>query len=106
LVFLAHHVGGWKDALHIVKPDTLLRWHRRGFKLYWRRKSQGIPRRAQISEETMALIKAMAIEDRLWGAPRIRDELHKLGIRVSKRTIQRYMRQARRGLPPRQKSQT
>lgn len=39
LVFLAHHVGGWKDALHIVKPDTVLRWHRQGFKLYWRQKS-------------------------------------------------------------------
>jgi hypothetical protein len=41
LVFLAHHLRGWKDALHIVKPDTVLRWHRRGFKLYWRHKSQG-----------------------------------------------------------------
>lgn len=48
----------------------------------------------------------MTVENRLWGAPRIRDDLRKLGIRVSKRTIQRYMRQARRGLPPRQKSQT
>jgi putative transposase len=106
LVFLAHHIGGWKDALHIVKPDTVLRWHRQGFKLYWRRKSRGTPRRPQISEKTVALIKEMAIENRSWGAPRIRDELRKLGIRVSKRTIQRYMRQTRRGLPPQQKSQT
>jgi len=99
-------VAGWKDALYIVKPDTVLRWHRQGFKLYWRQKSKGTSRRPQISEETMALIKAMAVENRLWGAPRIRDELRKLGIQVSKRTIQRYMCQARRGLPPQQKGQT
>jgi putative transposase len=84
----------------------VLRWHRQGFKLYWRQKSKGTSRRPQISEETVALIKEMAIENRWWGAPRIHDELRKLGIRVSKRTIQRYMRQARRGLPPQQKSQT
>jgi hypothetical protein len=58
---------GWKDALHIVKPDTLLRWHRQGFKLYWRQKSKGTVRRSQISEETIALIKEMAVENRLWG---------------------------------------
>ncbi len=67
LVFLVHHVGGWKDALHIAKPDTVLRWHRQGFKLYWRQKSQGTPRRPQISEETIALIKEMALENRWWG---------------------------------------
>jgi putative transposase len=106
LVFLAHHMGGWKDALHIVKPDTVLRWYRQGFKLYWRQKSKGTPRRPQISGETVALINEMAVENRWWGAPRIHDELRKLVIRVSKRTIQRYMRQARRGLPPQQKSQT
>lgn len=106
LVVLTHHVEEWKNALHIVKPDTVLRWHRQGFKLYWRQKSKGTQHRPQISEATIALIKAMAVENRLWGAPRIRDELRKLGICVSKRTIQRYLRQARRGLPPQQKSQT
>ncbi|NWG12762.1 MAG: transposase [Acidobacteria bacterium] len=106
LVLLAHQVVGWKDALHIVKPDTLLRWHRQGFKLYWWQKSKGTPRRPQISDETIALIRAMAVENRLWGVPRIRDELRKLGIRVSKRTVQRYMRQARRVLLPQQKGQT
>lgn len=65
VVFLAHHVGGWGDVLHIVKPDTLLRW-RQGFKLYWRQKSQGTSRRPQISEETIVLIKEMVIENRLW----------------------------------------
>jgi putative transposase len=106
LVLLAHRVRGWKDALHIVQPDTLVRWHRQGFKLYWRRKSKATTRPPRLSEETIALIKEMAVENRLWGSPRIRDELRKLGIRVSKRTIQKYMRQARRSLPPQQKSQT
>jgi len=98
--------GGWKDALHVVQPDTLLRWHRQGFKLYWRRKSKGTARQPRITEDMIALVKEIAVENRLWGSPRIRDELRKLGIRVSKRTIQKYMRQARRGLPPQKKSQT
>jgi hypothetical protein len=106
LVLLANKVLGWKDALHIVKPDTLIRWHRQGSRLFWRRKSQGQRHRAPLAPETIALIKEMALENRLWGSPRIRDELRKLGIRVSKRTVQKYMRQARRGLPPERKSQT
>ena len=88
LVFLAHFTKFWKQALHIVQPDTLLRWHREMFRKYWRRKSQGKPK---ISLETIALIQEMAKENRLWGAERIRGELMKLGIEVSKRTIQRYM---------------
>ena len=106
LVLLASQVRGWKDALHMVKPDTLLKWHRQGFRLFWRRKSQGQTRRRRIAPETIALIKEMAVENRLWGSPRIRDELLKLGIKVSKRTVQKVMRQARRGLPPEPKSQT
>jgi putative transposase len=65
-----------------------LRWHRELFQFYWRRKSQGKPK---ISPETIALIEKMAKENGLWGAERIRGELLKLGIEVSKRTIQRYM---------------
>ncbi len=106
LVLLAHRACGWKDALYIVQPDTLVRWHRRGFKLYWRWKSKGTTRPPRLSEETIALIKEMAVENRLWGSPRIRDELRKLGIRVSKRTIQKYMRQAGRSLSSQRKSQT
>ena len=106
LVVLASKVRGWKDALHIVKPDTLLKWHRQGFRLFWKRKSQGQSRKTRLSPETIALISKMAIENRLWGAPRIRDELLKLGIKVGKRTGQKYIRQARRGLPPERKSQT
>jgi transposase InsO family protein len=88
LVFLSHFTTFWKQALHIVQPDTLLRWHRELFGMYWRKKSQGKPK---ISAETIALIEKMAKENQLWGAERIRGELLKLGIEVSKRSIQRYM---------------
>lgn len=92
LVVLARWARCWKDALAIVKPDTLLGWHRQGCRLYWRRKSRPTVRQPRISQETVDLIKQMAVENRLWGAKRIRGELQKLGICVSKRTIQRYMR--------------
>jgi putative transposase len=106
LVLLASWVRGWKDVLFVVKPETLKKWHREGFRLYWRRKSKGKPRQPRISPEAIALIQQMAVENRTWGAKRIRDELRKLGHRVSKRTIRKYMRQARRDLPPRQSGQT
>jgi transposase InsO family protein len=86
----------WHQALHIVQPDTLLRWHRDMFRLYWRRKSMNHRRTPRISPETIQLIQQMAQENRLWGAERIRGELLKLGIRVSKRTIQRYMPKKRK----------
>jgi transposase InsO family protein len=88
LVFLSHFTKFWKQALHIVQPDTLLRWHRELFGMYWRKKSQGKPK---ISTETIALIQKMAKENLMWGAERIRGELLKLGIEVSKRTVQRYI---------------
>jgi putative transposase len=100
LVVLARWARHWKDALAIVKPDTLLGWHRQGFRLYWRHKSRTTSRKPRIAQATIDLIKQMAVENRLWGAKRIRGELKKLGIQVSKRTIQRYMRQARKALPP------
>jgi putative transposase len=88
LVFLSHFTKFWKQALHIIQPDTLLRWHRELFQFYWRRKSQGKPK---ITPETISLIQGMAKENQLWGAERIRGELLKLRIEVSKRTVQRYM---------------
>jgi transposase InsO family protein len=100
LVLLASQVQAWKNALWIVKPETLLRWHRQGFKLFWRQKSKGQTRKPRLSEETITLIKQMAVENRRWGSKRIRGELLKLGIRVNKGTIRRYMWQARRKLPP------
>ena len=82
LVFLSHFTAFWRQALHIVQPDTLLRWHRELFQFfYWVRKLQSKPK---IPPETIALIEKMAKENGLWGAERIRGELLKLGIEVIK----------------------
>jgi transposase InsO family protein len=104
LVLLASRLRAWRQALLIVQPETVLRWHRQGFRLFWRRKSR--PRSApqpKVAAETIALIREMAAANRLWGAERIRGELLKLGIRVAKTTVQRHMRDAR---PPRRSRQT
>jgi len=82
-VFLAKLTKYWHQALHIVQPDTLLRWHRDLFRLYWRRKSKPHRSTPRLSPETIKLIQKMAQENRLWGAERIRGELLKLGIKVS-----------------------
>jgi putative transposase len=103
LVLLASRLRTWAGALVIVRPETVLRWHRAGFRLFWRRKSR--PRSAskpRVAAETIALIREMAATNRLWGADRIRGGLLKLDIRVSKRTIQRYLRRAR---PPHRSGQ-
>jgi putative transposase len=95
LVLLARLARGWRAALLIVQPETLLRWHRQGFRLVWRAKSAAASKRPQATTETVAAIQRLATENRLWGAERIRGELLKLGLRVGKRTVQRYMRAAR-----------
>jgi putative transposase len=77
---------------HSFRKTTLLRWHRQGFRLFWKYKSRATTRTSKIPAETVALIKEMARDNRLWGAERIRGELLKLGIRVCKRTIQKYLR--------------
>ncbi len=102
-VVLASRLQGWKDALLIVKPETILRWHRHGFQLFWKRKSRAMSREPKIPMQTITLIKEMATTNRLWGAERIRGELLKVGIKVAKRTVQRYMRLAR---PPQPRGQT
>ena len=99
LVLLARMVRTWKHALLIVQPETLLRWHRQGFKLYWKYKSRAASAKPKIAVETVALIKEMAAQNCLWGAERIRGEWLKLGLRVSTRTIQKYMRQVRPARP-------
>ncbi len=103
LVLLARYVRLWRDALLIVQPDTLLRWHRAGFRLVWTHRSRVISTKPKIAAETIALIREMAVDNRLWGAERIRGELLKLGVHVSKRTVQKYLR---RGRPRRAPSQT
>ena len=86
----------WRHLLTVVKPETLIRWHRKGFRLFWRLKSKA-PRRPRIPPELRQLIVAMAVANRTWGEERIANELLlKLGIRVSLRTV-RYM--ARSGAP-------
>src|SRR6266581_3737689 len=81
----------WRDALTVVKPDTLIRWHRKGFRLFWKWKSQpaGRPR---VPVEVRKLIAEMAENNPTWGEERIPDELLlKIGIQISPRTVRRYM---------------
>jgi putative transposase len=106
LVLLARMVRSWKQALFIVQPETLLRWHRQGFKLYWKYRSRAPSAKPKISAETIALIKEMANNNRLWGAERIGGELLKLDLCVCKRTIQKYMRSVRATRPRGQKWRT
>jgi putative transposase len=106
LVMLASRLRTWRNALLIVKPDTLLSWHRQGFRLFWRHKSKGKHRPPRVAPEVIALIHAMALDNRLWGTKRIQDELRKLGFPLAKRTVARYIRQVRRTYPPRKSAQT
>ncbi len=99
LVLLARAVRAWKQTLFIVQPETLLRWHRELFRLYWKRRSKASSHKPKVAAETVALIREMARENRLWDAERIRGELLKLGIRIGKRTIQKHMRQVRTPRP-------
>jgi transposase InsO family protein len=99
LVLLARAVRAWKQTLFIVQPETLLRWHRELFRLYWKRRSKASSHKPKVAAETIALIREMATENRLWGAERIRGELLKLGMHVCKRTIQKYMRNVRTPQP-------
>ena len=89
----------WRESLHIVQPETVLRWHRQGFRYYWRWRSRrrGHPR---IDAEIRNLIRRMCRANPLWGAPRIHGELLKLGIEVSEATVSKYM--IRRRGPPSQ----
>jgi hypothetical protein len=95
LVRLASMARTGKQALFIIQPETLLRWHRQGFKLYWKYQSRAASAQPKISAEPVAFIKEMAVQNRLWGAERIRGEFLKPGMHVSKRTIQKYRRHAR-----------
>ena len=93
MVILARLNCAWEDALHLVQPDTLLRWHRDLSKIILARRSRRKGQPHTLAQETINLIKEMAVSNPTWGAERIRGELMKLGTRVSKRTIQKYIRQ-------------
>jgi len=88
------------DALTIVKPDTIVRWHRAGFRSYWRWKSRPRGGRPTVPAEIRRLIREMSIANPLWGAPRIHGELLKLGIEIGQTSVAKYM--ARRRGPPSQ----
>jgi putative transposase len=89
LLWLGHWFD-WRQALSVVQPETFIRWHREGFHLFWRWKSR--PGRPPIPSELQALIRQMARENPTWGQERIANELLlKLGLRVSPRTVRRYM---------------
>ena len=90
LVQLSKHFQ-WRDALTIVKSDTLIRWHRKGFRLFWKWKSQSSGR-PRVPTDLRKLIMEMATSNPTWGQKRIANELLlKIGIQISPRTVRRYM---------------
>jgi putative transposase len=101
IVFLTSKLRTWKEALKIVQPDTVLRWHRELFRWVWKRKSRSKGKRGRppLAGEIVALIKRLAKENLRWGAERIRGELLKLGLRVSKSAIQKYIEKVRKSHP-------
>jgi transposase InsO family protein len=93
----------WPSLLElsrVVRPDTILRWHRAGFRAYWRWKYRAHPGRPPVSRELRELIHRMSRENPLWGAPRIHGELLKLGFEIAESTVSKYM--IRRRGPPSQ----
>jgi hypothetical protein len=96
--WLSQRWPGWRAALHVVQPATVLAWHRRGFRLVWTWKSRHRTGRPGVPADVRALIREMSTMNPLWGAPRIHGELQKLGISVSQSTVAKYMRRSRR--PP------
>ena len=78
-------------AITIIRPETLVRWHRAGFRRYWRWKSRPLGGRPQIDAELRVLIRRMSVDNPLWGAPRIHGELLKLGFEVAQSSVAKYM---------------
>jgi transposase InsO family protein len=99
-VWLSGVWRGWRAAVLIVKPETVLAWHRQGFRLLWIWKSRHGPGRPAVPSDVRALIRTMSDMNPLWGAPRIHGELLKLGIDVCQATVAKYM--AHRQRPPSQ----
>jgi transposase InsO family protein len=96
-VWLCRLFPSLRNTITIVRPDTVLRWYRSGFRLYWRWKSRSHGGRPKIPIEVRSLIRRMSVENPLWGAPRIHGELLKLGIEVAQSTVAKYMAKRRRG---------
>jgi len=81
----------WKSPLVFVKPGTVIKWHRKGFKLYWKWKSRHKVGRPKIPKEVRKLIRQMCLENPTWGAPRIHSELQLLGYDIGETTVASYM---------------
>src|SRR5215468_11100461 len=86
----------WRAVRVIVKPETVVGWHRAGFRLYWRWKSRPRCGRPRITPELRVLIRRLAQENSDWGAPKIHGELQRLGFMLSERTVARYLRRIQR----------
>ena len=91
LVMLYRWFPSVLKAITIIRPETLVRWHRAGFRRYWRWKSGSLGGRPKIAADLRALIRRMSAENPLWGAPRIHGELLKLGFEVAQSSVARYM---------------
>jgi len=87
-------------AVTIIRPETLVRWHRAGFRRYWRWKSRSLGGRPQLDAGLRALIRQMSVDNPLWGAPRIHGELLKLGFEIAQSSVAKYM--VKRSWPPSQ----
>ena len=97
-VWLSRCWAGWRSVIDIVRPKTVLAWHRQGFRRYWRWKSRPLGRtsgRPRVTQEIRELIRTMKQSNPLWGAPRIHGELLKLGFEISERTISRLLPKTR-----------
>ena len=94
--------AGWQTSLLVIKPETVLRWHRPGWRTYWRRRSRRTGRagRRPIGPGLRTLIRRMTMENRLWGQQRIQAELARLGFKVSARTVAKICNERIAGGPP------
>ena len=99
-VWLSRVWRGWRSALVIVKPDTVVAWHRKGFRMFWTWKiRRGKPGRPAVPREVCELIRRMSRENPRWGAPRIHGELLKLGIDIGETSVSKYLVRSRRKPP-------
>jgi len=104
-IILSRLWADWRKSLVVVKPETVIRWHKRGFRMYWRWKCRPKwPGRRKVPKDIRYLIRTMSKANPLWGAPRIHGELLKLGIEVSQATVSKYM--TRHPKPPSQSWRT
>src|SRR6266702_974848 len=100
LVMLYRWFPSILKAITIIRPETLVRWHRAGFRRYWRWKSRSLGGRPQVDADLRALIRQMSVDNPLWGAPRIHGELLKLGFELAQSSVAKYM--VKRHGPPSQ----